>query len=143
MFDRAYKAASKLEMIITDDISLREALEKEGWTPQSPLDNFIEWAKCDFDSAITPDKASLLLYFPAYTYYAFLGPEPSAKAIDYLVTDKNGYSFVTECMARNFKNDRVKLNSVVTAVETAKDCVCATVNGPCDTVDNMASSLSE
>ena len=129
VFDRAYKAASELEMIITDDISLREALEKEGWTPQSPLDNFIEWAKCDFDSAITSDKASLLLYFPAYTYYAFLGPEPNAKAIDYLVTDKKGYSFVTECMARNFKNDRVKSNSVVTSVETAKDCVCATVNG--------------
>ncbi|CAI8019318.1 Polyamine oxidase 1, partial [Geodia barretti] len=102
---------------------------KEGWTPLTPLDNFTEWVKCDFDSAITPDEASLLLYFPPYTYYAFLGPEPNATAVDYLVTDRKGYSFVTECLARNFKKDRVKLNSVVTAVHTAEDCVCAAVNG--------------
>ena len=36
---------------------------------------------------------------------------------------------MTECLARNFKKYRVKLNSVVTAVHTAEDCVCTTVNG--------------
>jgi polyamine oxidase len=129
VFDDAYKKACKLAMILADDISLREGFTKEGWTPLTPLDNFTEWVKCDFDSAITPDEASLLLYFPPYTYYAFLGPEPNATAVDYLVTDRKGYSFVTECLARNFKKDRVKLNSVVTAIHTAEDCVCATVNG--------------
>ena len=129
VFDKAYKRACQLETNLTDDISLREGLKLEGWTPHTPLDEFMEWAKCDFDSAITPEKASLLFYFPAYTYYAFLGPEPNATAIDYLVTDKKGYSFVTRCLARNFMNDRLRLNSVVTDVHTAKDCVCAAVNG--------------
>ena len=35
---------------------------------------------------------------------------------------------MTQCLARNFKNDRVKLNTVWTAVHTAEDCVCATVD---------------
>ena len=129
VFDRAYKEASKLEKILTDDISLRDGLRWKGWTPQTRLDNLIEWRTCDFDSAITPDNASLLMYFPAYTYYAFLGPEKNATAIDYLVADEKGYSFVTECLARKFKQDRVKLNSLVTLIQTADDCACATLNG--------------
>jgi polyamine oxidase len=71
----------------------------------------------------------LLFYFPAYTYYAFLGPEKNATSIDYLVADEKGYSFVTECLARDFKHNRLKLNSLVTAIHTAEDCICATVNG--------------
>ena len=129
VFDRAYKEVSKLGMILTDDISLRDGLKLEGWTPKTRLDNLIEWRVCDFDSAITPEKASLLMYFPAYTYYAFLGPEKNATAIDYLVADKKGYSFITECLARNFKSDRIKLNSLVSSIQRADDCVCATVNG--------------
>ena len=54
-------------MILADDISLREGFMKEGWTTLAPLDNFTKWVKCDFDSAITPDEASLLFYFPPYT----------------------------------------------------------------------------
>ena len=127
VLDQAYKKAE--DIVLTEDISLREGMMEEGWKPRTPLDNFLEWSKCDFDSAITPEMASLLFYFPAYTYYAFLGPEPNATAIDYLVTDKKGYSFVTECLARNFKNDRINLNSLVTEVHTADDCVCATVSG--------------
>ena len=127
VFDRAYKKAGHLHRILTDDVSLREGLRWEGWEPKSWLDNFTEWAVCDFDSAITPEEASLLMYFPGYTYKAFLGPEKNATAIDYLVVDKKGYSFVTECLARNFMKDRVKLNSLVTTVKTADDCVCATV----------------
>ena len=53
------------------------------------------------ENAISPNEASLQLYFPPYTYYAFLGPEPNATGVDYLVADKKGYSFVTECLARN------------------------------------------
>ena len=98
---------------------------KEGWTKLTPLDNFTEWAKCDFDGAITPDEASLLFCFPPYTYsHAFLGPEPNVTAVDYLVTDRKGYSFVTECLARNFKKDGVKL-----CCDCNTYCVCATVNG--------------
>ena len=82
VFDEAYKKACQLAMILADDISLREGFTKEGWTPLTPLDNFTEWVKCDFDSAITPVEASLLFYFPPHTYYAFLGPEPNATAVE-------------------------------------------------------------
>ena len=119
VFDEAvYKKACQLAMILAGDISLRESFMKEGWTPLTHLDNFTEWGKCDFDSAITPDEASLLFYFPPYTYYAFLGPEPNATArgLLYLVTDRKGYSFVTECLARNFMNDH----------ETQLCCDCST-----------------
>ena len=47
--------------------------------------------------------------------------------MDYFVADKKGYSFVVECLARKFKNDRVLLNSLITKIETADDCVCVTV----------------
>ena len=47
--------------------------------------------------------------------------------MDYLLVDEKGYSFVVECLARNFKNDRVLLNSLITEIETADDCVCVTV----------------
>ena len=128
VFKTAYEKAGHLEDILTYDVSLRQGLKWEGWEPRTRLDNFTEWATCDFDSAITPDEASLLMYFPDYTYSAFLGPEKNATAVDYLVVDKKGYSFVTDCLARDFKKDRVKLNSLVTTVETADDCVCATVH---------------
>ena len=128
VFKTAYKRAQKLGKILTYDVSLRQGLKWGGWTPQTALDNFTEWATCDFDSAITPDEASLLMYFPSYTYTAFLGPEKNATAIDYLVTDKKGYSFVTDCLARNFKKDRVRLNSLITTIHTAEDCICVTVH---------------
>ena len=89
MFDEAYKKAGEQAMILTQDISLREGLTEGGWTPLSPLDNFTSGQNVT-DSAITPDEASLQFYFPPYTYYAFLGPEPNATGVDYLVTDKKG-----------------------------------------------------
>ena len=128
VFRTAYKRAEKLNKILTYDISLRQGLKWGGWTPQTALDNFTEWVTCDFDSAITPEEASLLMYFPSYTYTAFLGPEKNATAIDYLVTDRKGYSFVTECLARNFKKDHVRLNSTITMIHTAEDCVCVSVH---------------
>ena len=131
VFDEAYKKTCQLVMILADDISLREGFMKEGWTPLAPLDNFTEWAKCDFDSAITPDEASLLFYFPPYTYYAFLGPEPNATAREllYLVTDRKGYSFVTECLARNFKKDHETQLCCDCSTHGRGLCVYATVNG--------------
>ena len=129
VFQTAYNKVAELAKTITPsiDISIRKALTKEGWEPQSVLDNFTEWVTIDWNSAQKPEELSLLHYFPLATYTIFLGPEKNATAVDYLVADKKGYSFVVECLARNFKNDRVLLNSLITKIETADDCVCVTV----------------
>lgn len=127
IFQAAFKEAAELEKVLTHDISVRQGLTKGGWEPRSALDNFTEWARIDFDSAIRPENISLLTYFPLNTYTEFLGPEMDAKAVDYLVADKKGFSFVVDCLARNFKNNRVHLNSFITKIQTADDCICAAV----------------
>ena len=52
------------------------------------------------ENAISPNEGSLQLYFPPYTYYAFLDPEPNATGVDYLVADKKGYILFCDSVPR-------------------------------------------
>jgi polyamine oxidase len=107
------------------DITLREGLTMQHWVPSSALEDLAEWVIVDYCAGASPKNLSVKLYYTdAYT--AFLGPEEDAEGEDYLIADDKGYAFVVQCMARGFL-DRVKLNTPVTTVQTAKDCVCATV----------------
>ena len=128
-FEHAYETVEELGEGLEEDISLSRAFRMGGWNPQSPLDMFVEWSHIDLCSAIKAENMSLLHYLLLATYTDFVDPLGEGEGIDYLVTDEKGYSFVVDCMARNFKDDRVRLNSLITRVHTAEDCVCVTVEG--------------
>ena len=128
--EEASEAAEELGMSLdpSEDISLRQALTMAGWSPMTTLDNFTEWHYVDFCTAIRPEELSVKLFYSTTAYTDFLGQEPDAETEDYLITDRRGYSFVVDCMARNF-NSSVKLNTTITAIQTADDCVCVTTDG--------------
>ena len=109
----------------TIDTSLRQGLTMTGWNPGDSLDNYIEWETLDFCTAIPPERTSLNFYTQSTTYTDFT--ESDEEAEDYLVVDEKGHSFVVKCLARDFINDKVKLNSTVTRIKVADDCVCAEV----------------
>ena len=126
-FEETSEVAEKIGMSLdpSEDISLSQALSMAGWLPNTTLDNFTEWYYVDFCIAIRPEELSVKLFYNQTAYTDFLGPEPDAEGEDYYITDQKGYSFVVDCMARNFK-DNVKLNTLITAIQTADDCVCVT-----------------
>ena len=76
----------------------------------------------DYCAAVSPNNLSVKFYYTD----AYTGLEEDAEGEDYSIADDKGYAFVVQCVARGFK-DRVKLNTPVTTIQTAKDCVCATV----------------
>ena len=130
-YDACYEVQELTEMLIEnklDDISLREGLEMYYWIPNSTLENFTDWVLVDLCSGIEPSVLSVKLYYSG-AYTDFLGPEAGedAEGVDYLVTDDKGFSFVVECMARGFKEDRIILDSLITTIQTADDCVCVTL----------------
>ena len=116
MFDEAYKKAGEQAMILTKDISLKRASLREDGLHSS------HWTTLPSGLNVT---LTVLSHPMRHLYNSTSLPTPTmpswanATGVDYLVTDKKGYSFVTQCLARNFKNDCVKLNTVVTAVHTA------------------------
>ena len=76
----------------------------------------------DYCAAVSPNNLSVKFYYTD----AYTGLEEDAEGEDYSIADDKGYAFVVQCMACGFL-DRVKLNTPVTTIQTAKDCVCATV----------------
>ena len=94
--------------------------------PSSSLDNFIEWNDIDYCFAVGPEDLSLAHTLPQATMKDFVGTGSEASC--YLVTDEKGYSFLADCLARDFKDTtRLKLNAKVTKVEVSNDSVCATL----------------
>ena len=110
-----------------DDISVRRALEDNGWIPKSPIDSVIEWAGIDFNLGYTPENSSLLLDYPDPAYTDFGDPSRTA---DYFVTDqKVGFVGVVQCLADRYLtsgDSRLHLQSVVKEIEWSDQCVCAT-----------------
>ena len=109
------------------DISMRRALEDNGWIPQSPVDSVIEWLGIDFEFAYTPDNSSLQINYPDITYSSFGDP---SRTVDYYVTDqKVGYVGVVQCLADRYMtsgDSRLHLQSIVKEIEWSDQCVCAT-----------------
>ena len=108
------------------DISVRTALEENGWKPQTPVDNAIEWLGIDFEYADTPERTSLQSNLPEPTYYSFGDP---SRIIDFFITDQDtGYAGVVQCIAKRYlaKDDRrLHLGSVVKEITWNDSCVCA------------------
>ena len=122
----AYENAYEQAEVITEDISVREALTNGEWEPQTVLDNFTDWVYFDYCDAVPPKYVSLLRYTGA-SEGDYVGTGEDAEAVEYYITDREGFSFLPKCIARNFKDDRVILNSLVIKIQTASDCVCVTV----------------
>ena len=127
---------------ISKDISLEEALStktsESGWDPNkpTPLYELVEWEGVDFCSAIHPRDISVYHHSRITYDEDFLadkndkkspGCEDKRDSVNYLMADEKGYSYVVDCLARNFKDDRILNNSTITKIETADDCVCVTV----------------
>ena len=123
-FYSAFDAIFELSAV-TINTSLREGFTMAGWNPNDSLDNFIEWANLDFCTANLPKNTSLKLYTQSSTYTDFT--ESDEEGENYLVADEKGFSFVVKCLARDFINDKVRVNSTVTRIKVADDCVCAEV----------------
>ena len=109
------------------DISVRRALQDNGWIPQSPIDSVIEWLGIDFDFAYTPENTSLQINYPDPTYSNFGDP---SRTVDFFITDqKFGYARVVQCLADRYMTNvdsRLHLQSVVKEIEWSDKCVCAT-----------------
>ena len=129
VFQNASKMAKEQK---SSDISksLEKALKDNKWErrAQSPLDEFIEWEGVDFCSATQPWKISQYHHSRISYDTDFLAQKNNAEATNYLMADEKGFSYVVDCLARNFK-DRILNNSKITKIKTAKDCVCVTVEG--------------
>lgn len=127
-YEEAEMRAKENLNVTNETVSVRSALMEHGWTPNSSLDQFIEWNKIDYCFAVGPEDLSLIHTFSQTVYEEFLGGNNDSEASCFVVTDEKGYSFVVDCLARDFKNTtRLKLNAKVTRVEVSDDCVCATV----------------
>ena len=122
-FDSAYEAAFELDPTI--HTSFRQGLTMTGWTPATSLDIFFEWETLDLCTATRPDNTSLKILSQLAVYSDFT--ESDEEAEDYLVVDEKGHSFVVKCLARGFIDSSVKLNSTVTTIKFADDCMCAQV----------------
>ena len=122
-FFKAYDAVFDLDL--STEVSLKQGLARAGWEASDSLDNFIEWNYLDLEIGVGPENVSAVINSQLTTYTDFT--ESDEDTDDYLVADERGYSFVVRCMARNFLNDRVRLNSTVTIVRVADNCVCAGV----------------
>ena len=122
-FESAYDAA--LEKVASGDISIKQGLKMEGWEASSTLENFIEWSRVDLELGIAAENLSLLFLSKATAYTDFT--EKDEEGEDYLVVDDRGYSFVVKCLAKNFIDSKVRLNSTVESIKLADDCVCAQV----------------
>ena len=109
------------------DVSVRRALEDNGWIHQSPVDDAIEWLGIDFDFAYTPENTSLQINYPDPTYSDFGDP---SQTVDFFVTDqKVGFVGVVQCVADRYLtsgDSRLHLESVVKEIEWSDQCVCAT-----------------
>jgi polyamine oxidase len=108
------------------DISVRRALEDNGWIPQSPVDSAIEWVGADFNLGYTPENTSLQMNYPDPTYTDFGVP---SQIVDYFITDqKVGYIGVIQCLADRYLTNgdsRLHLRSVVKEIAWSNECVCA------------------
>ena len=102
------------------DITVRQALERFGWFPTTPIDRAIEWLGYDWEFAVTPDVSSFLFAYPlTYDYM-------------YFVTDQSiGYVKLVHCLADSFllpEDKRLHLSSVVKQIDWSptSSCVCVT-----------------
>ena len=120
----AYKKVGNLSRNRQDiglpDISTRVGLDLCDWIPSSPGDNFIDWFAFDFCFAEPPNVTSL--YNSQLATYEDFGPD------DFFVTDQRGYAHLANCLAEDFIDGRLRLNTTVSRVEYSDTCVCAVTN---------------
>ena len=102
-----------------DDITFRQALQIEGWTPETALENLTEWYNFDFCFAETPNASSLYASIPILEHDG-LGEE------DYFISDQRGFATFLDCVVDGIKS-KIQLGAMVNNISWNTDCVCASV----------------
>ena len=126
--DNANAEIEEMASKLPHDITLREAFKMYGWEPMTALENFTEWLLIDYCIARKPDPLSTKLYYHS-AYTDFLGEDENSETGDFVVSDIKGYKFIVDCLAHNFLEEKVNLDTPVTTINRTDDCVCATVSG--------------
>ena len=120
-YGRLFQALSSTPMSANQpDISVRIALNRNGWNPTTAEDNYLDWYNFDYGFGDSPNITSL--YQALEAFVAGFGPD------HFLVTDQRGYAHLTKCLAEDFltqNSSRLRLNTTVTAMEYNDSCVCA------------------
>ena len=131
IFDALIAYSLQKQRSHSPDMSLREALDANGWFPHSYMDSLIEWYGSDYGVGYgtSPENVSLFTNIPEKTYTDFGDPD---RVTDYFVSDQeNGFVKVVECLADGFltENDsRLHLDTKVTEIDWSdSECVCVTV----------------
>ncbi|KAI9140243.1 hypothetical protein BKA69DRAFT_1029651 [Paraphysoderma sedebokerense] len=121
IFDLLQDLAIERDRLNRQDISLRAALEMNGWYPKTPVDKVLEYFANDFLMAETPEMTSFSDAATSYTHKDF-------KDEDYFVTDQRGYQYIPEMLmeeALSLAGTRAKLllNTKVTQILYNRDGV--------------------
>ncbi len=123
-----------------DGVSVRYGLNASGWTPVTPTDNWIEWYSSDYPEGSPPENQGLCGTFgdfdQSYTNFTSPGSGNEGGALEYFVSDPDGYEKLVECIANDItggenQQTRLLLEAVVTTINWSNECVCvmATVSG--------------
>ena len=104
-----------------DDITLKAALEREGWAPKTPLENLIEWFNVDFSIGESPNMTSLFLTHPI----SAAEPEGLGEG-DYLISDQRGFATFLDCIIDGIES-KIQLGAMVNNISWNSQCVCASV----------------
>lgn len=105
------------------DVSVRHALAKFGWKPDTPPKMFIDWSLVDMGFGQPPEKVSLFNTIPFKTSDKF-GDDI------FFISDQRGSEHLLRCIGKDFnlvENDpRVLLNTYVSNIQYGDQCVCVT-----------------
>ena len=107
------------------DITVRDGLNFSGWSPRTPLENYVDWNMFDFCEATPPENVSLFGWSDETTFEDF-------GTGNLFVTDQRGYGYLVEYLAQPFLQStpsRLLTNTTVTSVEYSSQCVCVNVVG--------------
>ncbi|KAI9140236.1 amine oxidase [Paraphysoderma sedebokerense] len=96
------------------DISLRAALEMNGWYPKTPVDKVLEYYLNDYFMAEAPEMTSFSDATSSYTHKDFRNE-------DYFVTDRRGYQYIPQMLMREAMSlagasAKLLLNTIVTHI---------------------------
>ena len=121
-----------VRVLSLDDKTLREALDDEKWTSDTPLQKAIEWYEIDYELAESPERTAAKHQEPL-TLDDFGDAEQ-------IVTDSRGFNHVIECLAKDvfsydastasWADNRLKLDTKVVEIRYSGSSIEVIVSTP-------------
>ena len=127
--ERFGNAIRAIGMLDEPAISVREALNRVGWSLNSRLSSFIEWFGFDFQFSDMPRNISL-------REVEVDDSNSQSNVMDFFVADQRGYEYLVHCLGSEFNfstnpmnpDSRLFLNTTVTRINWSDQCVCVDTN---------------